>query len=371
MLNENLDGRRHDRRGEVHPFAVGRHHLKCAIQAPEAGSLKSIRSADVRGSMAVRSTVVGFSALVGACGMLLKMDSIKRISTGVVLAGLLCASTWCVTGAVAQETNPRPAQPAGSGQGQGGARTPSPPEAKEYFIDLKDGAHVPLKLHVRLGLLNMGVSPASVTFPATGHHHLLIDVPLPPFDQPIPSDDNHIHLGAGETETDVMLTPGPHTLQLLMGDTRHVPHDPPVYSKVIHVVASEPRTPSVPGAEVYFISPRDGETVGQTFTIRFGLRGMGVAPASVTTPDTGYHNLVVDSDTPDLDIPIPSDDKHLHFENGVTETDLTLPPGRHTLQLVFGDRNHRNFDPPIESKRITVTIRPPGGTGRAPAMRGL
>lgn len=81
----------------------------------------------------------------------------------------------------------------------------------------------------------MGVAPRGVKFPNTGHHHLLIDTDLPPLDQEIPSDRNHLHYGAGETETMLELPPGKHTLQLLMGDDRHIPHNPPVYSKKITV----------------------------------------------------------------------------------------------------------------------------------------
>ena len=68
----------------------------------------------------------------------------------------------------------------------------------------------------------------------TGHHHLLIDVPVPPLDQPIPNDRNHLHFGLGQTETVIELPPGKHTLQLLMGDADHVPHDPPVMSQAHH-----------------------------------------------------------------------------------------------------------------------------------------
>jgi len=89
---------------------------------------------------------------------------------------------------------------------------------------------------VWFGLRNMGVAPKDVKFPNTGHHHLLIDTDLPPSDQVIPSDRNHLHFGAGETETMVELPPGKHTLQLLMGDDKHFPHNPPVYSKKISVI---------------------------------------------------------------------------------------------------------------------------------------
>jgi hypothetical protein len=88
---------------------------------------------------------------------------------------------------------------------------------------------------VWFGLRNMGVAPRGVKFPNTGHHHLLVDTDLPPADKEIPSDRNHLHFGAGETETMVELPPGKHTLQLLMGDDKHFPHDPPVYSKKITI----------------------------------------------------------------------------------------------------------------------------------------
>ena len=88
---------------------------------------------------------------------------------------------------------------------------------------------------VWFGLRNMGVAPKGVDYPNTGHHHLLIDTDLPPLGQEIPSDRKHLHFGAGETETMLELPPGKHTLQLLMGDSRHIPHDPPVYSEKITI----------------------------------------------------------------------------------------------------------------------------------------
>ena len=88
---------------------------------------------------------------------------------------------------------------------------------------------------VRFGLKGMGVAPAGTQKDATGHHHLLIDAPLPPLDQPVPNDDHHKHFGAGQTETTVTLPPGKHTLQLLLGDFAHIPHDPPVKSPPISI----------------------------------------------------------------------------------------------------------------------------------------
>jgi hypothetical protein len=118
-----------------------------------------------------------------------------------------------------------------------------------------------------------------------------------------------------------------------------------------------PQLPAPAGAEVYFIEPADGAIVSQTFNVKFGLKGMGVAPAGVDFPATGHHHLLVDvSSMPLLDVPLPATERILHFGKGQTETELTLPPGTHTLQLLVGDRNHVPLDPPVISSRITVTV---------------
>lgn len=119
-----------------------------------------------------------------------------------------------------------------------------------------------------------------------------------------------------------------------------------------------PVTKSTAGAEVYIISPQDGATVPSTFTVRFGLKGMGVAPAGVAHENTGHHHLLVDvKELPAAGQPIPKDEQHLHFGGGQTETTLKLSPGTHTLQLELGDTNHIPFDPPVVSKTITVHVK--------------
>jgi hypothetical protein len=248
-----------------------------------------------------------------------------------------------------------------------GGPTPSPPGAAVYFVDLKDGATIGPKTTVHFGLHGMGVAPAGSDKANSGHHHLLIDTDLPPLDQPIPNDENHLHFGAGQTEVDLTLAPGPHTLQLLLGDKGHVPHTPPVMSERIHVTvaetapapaAAEPagRHTSPPGAKVYIVSPADGAYVPRTFTVRFGLVGMGVAPAGVEKANSGHHHLLVDAPLPPLDEPIPNDENHLHFGAGQTEASVTLTPGRHTLQLLLGDSRHVPHVPPVMSKPIVVYV---------------
>jgi hypothetical protein len=247
-------------------------------------------------------------------------------------------------------------------------RTPAPPDAKVFFVDLTDGAKLPLKSTIKFGISGMEVAPAGTDKANSGHHHLIVDAPLPALDREIPSDLNYIHFGRGQTSAEVTLTPGEHTLQLLLGDHQHVPHDPPVASNVVRVsvseisagtpqmAASSGRQPSPPDASVYFVYPRDGDLIYPKSTIRFGLRNMGVAPAGVSKANTGHHHLVVDSDTPALDAPIPNDPNHMHFGSGQTEVKLTLTPGEHTLQLMLADDQHVPHDPPVISERIKVTV---------------
>lgn len=120
-----------------------------------------------------------------------------------------------------------------------------------------------------------------------------------------------------------------------------------------------PRTPAPPGSYLYIGWPNDGEVLGRKpFRIWFGLRNMGVAPAGIEAPNTGHHHLLIDVDgLPALDEPIPNDKNHVHFGIGQTEATIELPPGKHTLQLIMGDHGHIPHDPPVVSKKITVTVR--------------
>jgi hypothetical protein len=122
---------------------------------------------------------------------------------------------------------------------------------------------------------------------------------------------------------------------------------------------AQERTPSPPGAEVYIISPKDGATVHNPVLVQFGLKGMGVAPAGVKFDNTGHHHLLIDTDPPeDLSTPLPATDKIVHFGKGQTETTVTLKPGKHTLQLLLADMSHVPHQPPVISKKITVTVAP-------------
>jgi len=107
----------------------------------------------------------------------------------------------------------------------------------------------------------------------------------------------------------------------------------------------------------YIVSPADGAVVSSPVTVVFGLKNpYGVAPAGVAKDKTGHHHLLIDTELPDLNSPIPKDENHLHFGGGQTETTIELAPGRHTLQLLLGDAVHMPHDPPIVSAPITITV---------------
>lgn len=118
------------------------------------------------------------------------------------------------------------------------------------------------------------------------------------------------------------------------------------------------RTPSADNAQLYFIWPADGAVLSNgKFWVRMGLRNMGVAPKGTEVARTGHHHLIIDDELPAMDAPIPNDRNHLHFGAGETEARVELPPGKHTLQLLLGDMNHVPHDPPVVSKKITVTVK--------------
>ncbi len=119
---------------------------------------------------------------------------------------------------------------------------------------------------------------------------------------------------------------------------------------------------SAPGAKVYFVNLKDGDSVSNPVLVKFGLTGMGVAPAGLqgdATANTGHHHLLINAkiEGEALKGLIPADEKHVHFGKGQTEASITLPPGQHTLQLVLGDWTHIPHVPPIMSDRITITVK--------------
>ena len=124
-------------------------------------------------------------------------------------------------------------------------------------------------------------------------------------------------------------------------------------------VAQQP-APIPEGAKAYVLRPPDGQVIRLAFWIRMGLAGVGIAPAGIEKPGIGHHHILVDAPLPPLGDPIPDDSRHLYFGHGQTETLLSLPPGRHTLQLLMADADQVPYDPPVMSRQITVLMRADG-----------
>lgn len=116
------------------------------------------------------------------------------------------------------------------------------------------------------------------------------------------------------------------------------------------------QSPSPEQAAAYIISPADGATVTSPVVVVFGLKGMGVAPAGTDKANTGHHHLLIDSELPALDQPLPASAKLIHFGGGQTQTTVELEPGTHTLQLILGDQSHVPHNPPVVSEKITITV---------------
>jgi len=148
---------------------------------------------------------------------------------GLLLAATLCA---CSNSDEAATTAAPPAPPAE-------AEAPAAPSGRVFIVSPEDGAEVASPVTVSFGIEGFSVAPAGTYEAATGHHHLLVDAPLPDLDMPVPADANRIHFGKGQTETTLELEPGEHTLQLLLADGNHVPHEPPLYSPVVTITVVE------------------------------------------------------------------------------------------------------------------------------------
>ncbi len=143
------------------------------------------------------------------------MNRTTRLTMGLAAVLALCAGAWV--------------------QAAGLPRSAAAEKARVYFISPSDGQVIKGPVTVRFGLENMGVAPAGTAGEGIGHHHLVIDSPLPAMDQPLPKDDKHLHFGKGQTETVLTLAPGKHTLQLVLGDANHIPHQPAVVSERITI----------------------------------------------------------------------------------------------------------------------------------------
>jgi hypothetical protein len=234
------------------------------------------------------------------------------------------------------------------------------------FSNLARGYQLRSPFQVDFAVRGMGVVPAGKALPGTGHHHILVNTPLPVnVRAQIPFSDTHKHFGKGQTGAVLDLPPGRHKLRLLFADHEHRPHF--VFSPEIEVTVTGPRTakplpidrrnfdascaawlqdelarPRPPGEWVSVLNLRDGETVTSPFNLRFGVEGYGVCAAGQSAERSGHFLLEVSQGGRLL--------RTVDLANGATQTNLALPNGNYGLVLRFVDgRTRRDLLPPSES----------------------
>jgi len=157
----------------------------------------------------------------------------------IVLITLAGALALAACGKADSSAAPAAAAPANEATAANTTDESAPVRNRVFIVSPEDGATVTSPVTVQFGIEGFSLAPAGTYDPATGHHHLLVDTGLPALDQPVPADANHQHFGKAQTETTLELAPGQHTLQLLLGDGNHVPHQPPLASDVVTITVSE------------------------------------------------------------------------------------------------------------------------------------
>ena len=205
--------------------------------------------------------------------------------------------------------------------------------------------------------------------PDHGYHVLVIDDEIPAPGVRVPEDERHIHLIQEQREsgtefkkpggegnfremlmvyTQLDLDAGEHTVTTVFVDQNGVPFEPPMNNTIGITVTSR--------RVVSFVEPQDGATVKSPFTVKMGADGVVVEPAGEIRDGWGHHHIVIDAELPDPRRPFPDDEQHIHYAAGETETTISLPPGEHTLRLMFAYGIEIPYGPPVLTDSITITV---------------
>ncbi len=294
-----------------------------------------------------------------------------RLRSGVVvLAALALWASGCDGAKAPEGEDQKPVDSAGSApavvdkaSADAGAPTSAPavdtaaadagaaPAAEDegvFFVWPQEGSKVFESFMVQFGVKGKAIALAgeAIDDATKGHHHLIIDGGPIEKGQVVPADDKHIHFGKGQTETEVTLPPGKHTLTMQFADGAHRSFGESMAATItVEVVStSEARN-------VLFLEPVDGAGVKSPFKVKFEAKGMAIKPAGESPEDKtiGHHHIIVDGGPIPLGQVVPADEKHIHFGKGQTETELTLPKGKHTLTLQLADGAHRSYGPNLSS----------------------
>ncbi len=226
-------------------------------------------------------------------------------------------------------------------------------EAQARITNLSSGDNVESPFVVKFGMSHWGIAPAEHMHPLTGHHHLLVDIPLPiPLNVPIAFTDNYRHFGKGQMEAVLDLPVGKHSLQLLLADHKHIPYF--VYSNAVTVNVTRKNPAALPADYgkkplLEILSPKDGEERNELLQVVFHASGLNVAHAATKLDNSGYFRLAIAHDK-------KSRTEYIAFPGGQTEAWLKLPKGKVKMQLEFV-KNPKNEVHEVKSEWIKVTIR--------------
>lgn len=205
-------------------------------------------------------------------------------------------------------------------------------EAQARITNLKDGDKIESPFVVKFGMSHWGIAPADHDHAATGHHHLLIDAPLPiPLDAPIPFSDNYRHFGKGQMEAVLDLAPGKHTLRLLLANHKHVPFF--VYSSPVNVTVLRKNTDALPAdygkkPRLEILSPKEGDEMPELMQVVFHASALNIAHSATKLDNTGYFRLAIQHDK-------KAGIERIAFPHGETEAWLKLPKGKVAFQLEY------------------------------------
>ncbi len=218
------------------------------------------------------------------------------------------------------------------------------------FAGPADGATVSSPFEVTMEATGLIVEPSGDINEGAGHFHILVDTPFVDAGVVIPTDEQHLHYGKGQTTATLELPPGEHTLRLQFADGAHTALEGDAYRDTVTVFVDE----SAQAPSVRFAGPADGATVSSPFEVTMEATGLIVEPSGDINEGAGHFHILVDTPFVDAGVVIPTDEQHLHYGKGQTTATLELPPGEHTLRLQFADGAH--FALEGDAYRDTVTI---------------
>lgn len=283
--------------------------------------------------------------------------TLVRTLTTLALGGLLAAGCAAkdaenaaekATGEAAKAAEKAPEAPAAPELG------PPPKDAKVFFVWPLDGSKVPTTFDVVFGAAGMTVVPAgeAIEDRTKGHHHIIVDGKPLKMGTVVPMDEKNIHYGKGQTQAELTLTPGKHTLTMQFADGAHRSYGDQLSQTIEVEVVELPAKPAVK-----WIEPADGAQVKSPVQMKFGLEGLGIRPAMEDPKDktTGHHHVVVNGKPVPLGQVVPADETHIHYGKGQTEATLELKPGKYSLTLQLADGSHLSYGEKL-SQTINVEV---------------